>query len=207
MVAYTFSKSIDQASSISDVVDPFNYARTRALSAWDLSHNLVATYEVQLAKGFAISGITRVSSGFPVTLSADGDNSLQGSAPNGVNNHSLDLPDYHGGALRLNHDPRNGLAYFDTSRFSENALGSPGSASRRSFHGPGMLNFDLALLKSFRISDSKALQFRLETFNTFNHAQFFGPVAVDGDIDSVSFGQVIHASAPRLVQVAVKFSF
>jgi hypothetical protein len=219
MLAYTWSKSLDQASSISDPVNPFNYRLTRALSAWDLTHNIVATYQYQLplerlsrrAKlltgGWAISGITRLSSGFPVTMSLDGDNSLTGSAPNGVNNHSLDLPDYTPGALKLNGNPRNGIEYFNTSLFSLNALGTPGSASRRTFHGPGMLNFDLALLKSFKISETKGLQFRLETFNTFNHAEFFGPVAVNGDGDSNLFGQVVKAAPPRLVQIALKFTF
>jgi hypothetical protein len=219
MLAYTFSKSLDEASSISDPVNPFNYGLTRALSAWDLTHNLVATYQYHLpldrffgrakrvAEGWAISGITRVSSGFPVTISSDADNSLMGSVPNGVNNHSLDFPDYAPGALSLNGNPRNGRSYFNTSLFSSNALGTPGTASRRSFHGPGMLNFDLALLRTFQISESKALQFRLETFNTFNHAQFFGPVAVDGDFSSKFFGQVVSAAPPRLMQLALKFTF
>jgi hypothetical protein len=70
------------------------------------------------------SGITRVTSGFPVTLHSDEDNSVMGSIPNGVNNHSLDLPDYHGGLLDLNGNPRNGLPYFNVSAFSENALGT-----------------------------------------------------------------------------------
>ena len=70
-----------------------------------------------------------------------------------------------------------------------------------------MLNFDLALLRTFRITESKALLFRLETFNTFNHAQFFGPVAVNGDFDSNLFGQVVKAAPPRLVQLALKFTF
>jgi hypothetical protein len=219
MLAYTFSKSLDQASSISDPVDPFNFRLTRALSAWDLAHNLVATYQYQLpferisarakalTRGWTISGITRLSTGFPVDISSDGDNSLTGSLPNGVNNHSLDRPDYTPGPLNLNHDPRNGLTYFNTSLFSSNALGTPGTASRRSFHGPGMINFDLALLRSFPLSETKALQFRLETFNTFNHTQFFGPVAVDGDINSGTFGRVVRAAPPRLVQVALKFTF
>jgi hypothetical protein len=192
MLAYTFSKSMDQASSISDPLNPFNYRLTRALSAWDLTHNLVATYQYQLptgrvsvfakllTEGWAISGITRLSPGFPVTISSDGDRSFMGSLPNGVNDHSLDLPDYTPAALNLNGNPRNGLAYFNTSLFNPNALGTPGSASRRSFHGLGMLNFDLALLRSFRFSESKTLQFRLEACNTFNHAQFFGPAAVNG---------------------------
>jgi hypothetical protein len=219
MLAYTYSKSIDEASSISDPVNPFNYRLTRALSAWDLTHNLVATYRYDLplerlapgpkvlTQGWAISGITRVSSGFPVTISSDGDNSLMGSVPNGVNNHSLDLPDYTPGLLNLNSNPRNGLTYFNTSLFSPTALGTPGMASRRTFHGPGMMNFDLALLRNFRVGESRSLQFRLETFNTFNHAQFFGPVAVDGDIDSKLFGQVVKAASPRLVQVALKYTF
>ena len=70
-----------------------------------------------------------------------------------------------------------------------------------------MLNFDLALLRNFRLSESKTMQFRLETFNTFNHAQFFGPVAVNGDIDNSLFGQVTHAAPPRLMQLALKFTF
>jgi hypothetical protein len=212
MLAYTFSKSLDQASSISDPINPFNFRATRALSAWDLRHNLVATYQYQLpfrsffgrakhlAEGWAISGIARASSGFPVTIHADGDNSLMGSIPNGVNNHSLDLPDFHGGSLNLNSDPRNGQPYFDTSLFSPNALGTPGTASRRSFYGPGML-------RNVRITESKSVQFRLETFNTFNHAQFFGPAAVDGGIDDNLFGQVVRAAPPRLTQLALKFTF
>ena len=219
MLAYTYSKSIDEASSISDVADPFNYKRMRGLSAWDLRHNFVTTFRYQLpfdrwshrgrkiTQGWALSGIARASTGFPVTLAVHGDNSLQGSTPNGVNNHSLDLPDYTPGDLKLNRDPRNGQEYFNTSLYTENALGTPGSASRRSFYGPGAVNFDLALLRAFRVSETKTLQFRLETFNTFNHAQFFGPAAVNGDFGTGTFGQVVKAAPPRLMQLALKFTF
>jgi hypothetical protein len=91
--------------------------------------------------------------------------------------------------------------------FSINQLGTPGSASRRSFYGPGTLNFDIALLKSFQLTESKALQFRMETFNIFNHAQFFGPAAVNGDFGTDLFGQVVKTAPPRLVQLALKFTF
>jgi hypothetical protein len=219
MLAYTFSKSIDQSSSISDTVDPFNHKLTRALSAWDLTHNFVATYRYELplenvwrhakflTRGWAISGITRASTGFPVTLAIHGDNSLEGSIPNGVNNHSLDRPDYTPGDLRFNPNARNGQEYFNTSLFTANALGTPGSASRRSFYGPGSLNIDMALLRSFALTEKTALQFRLETFNTFNHAQFFGPAAVNGDFGTGTFGYVVKAAPPRLVQLALKFTF
>jgi Carboxypeptidase regulatory-like domain/TonB dependent receptor-like, beta-barrel len=216
---YTFSKSIDQASSLSDIVNPFNFNATRALSAWDLKHSVVLTYTYQLplerltsrakflAQGWSLSGITRVSSGFPVTISEEGDNSLMGSQPNGVNNHSLDFPDFTPGPLNLNPRPRSDRFYFNPALFSPNALGTPGNASRRFFYGPPMFNTDLALLRSFRITEAKALQFRLETFNLFNHTQFFGPASVNGDFSSSLFGKVVKAMPPRLMQLALKYTF
>lgn len=219
MAGYTFSKSMDDASSLADPAVPLDFNRMRGLSAFDLKHNLVVSYDYQLplerlfghakslATGWTISGITRLSSGFPVTLKGSGDNSLTGSIPNGVNNLSVDLPDYSGAPLNLNGNPRNGLPYFNVSAFQPNALGTLGTASRRFFYGPGMFNTDLAVSRSFQLTEAKALQFRLETFNTFNHTQFFGPAAVNGDIDSPLFGHVVQAATPRLIQLALKFTF
>jgi len=220
MIAYTYSKSIDNASSLADTGDPFNLKLMRALSAFDLKHNLVATYEYTLpvdrlsrqsnrwTQGWVISGITHASTGFPVTLSTSTDNSLQGSNPNGVNNRYLDLPDVVPGPLDVGRYVQNGqVYYFNISLFKANALGTPGNASRRFFYGPGSFNTDLALLKSIPLSETKALQLRLETFNIFNHTQFFGPAAVNGNFSSPLFGEVVKAAPPRLMQLAVKFTF
>jgi len=148
-----------------------------------------------------------LSSGLPVTLVNYGDNSLLGAEPNGINNYGVDQPDVASGPLSLNSNPRKGQSYFNAALFSENALGTPGNASRRFFSGPGMVNFDMAILKNVRLTESKALQLRFEAFNVFNHAQFFGPQAVDGNIGSSTFGQIVNAAAPRLVQLGVKFTF
>ena len=138
----------------------------------------------------------------------NGDNSLIGTNPNGVNNSSIDEPDYNGAALRLNKNPRSsGNNYFDISDFSMNALGSPGTSKRRFFYGPGADNYDMAVAKNLSFTESKSLLFRVEAFNLFNHAQFIGPQAVDGDIGSSTFGNVISAAAPRILQGALKFSF
>jgi hypothetical protein len=142
-----------------------------------------------------------------VTLVNYGDNSLLGAEPNGINNYGVDEPDYSGRPLDLNHNPRDGEPYFNTAAFSENALGTPGNAPRRFFYGPGMDNYDMALLKNLRLTESKSLQFRVEAFNIFNHAQFFGPQAVDGNIGSSTFGQVVSAAPPRLVQLGAKLLF
>jgi len=86
-------------------------------------------------------------------------------------------------------------------------LGTPGTSKRRFFYGPGLDNYDMALLKNVRLTESRSLQFRVEAFNIFNHAQFFGPQSVDGNIDSSTFGDVVSAQPPRLVQLAAKFNF
>jgi hypothetical protein len=204
---YTYSKSLDNSSSISEQLNPDDYRATYAPSAFDLKHNFVASYRYELPRGFMLSGITRFATGFPVTLTNASDNSLLGTQPDGVNSYGVDLPDVSPGPLHINGNPRNGLAYFNTSLFSLQPLGDPGNAARRMFYGPGMANFDIALSKTIRLAEGKALQLRLETFNTFNHAQFFGPAAVNGEITSSAFGQVVGAAAPRLVQLAVKLSF
>jgi hypothetical protein len=219
LAGYTYGRSEDQSSNVGEEVNPLNPALSEALSAFDVKHNFVASYSYQLpverlfrttnrwTQGWEISGITHYSSGLPVTLINYGDNSLLGSEPNGINNFGVDEPNYSGGALDLNPNPRNGGSYFNTSQFSENALGTPGTAKRRFFYGPGLDNYDMALLKNVQLSESKSLQFRIEGFNVFNHAQFFGPQAVDGNIDSSTFGQVISAAPPRLVQLGAKFFF
>jgi hypothetical protein len=111
------------------------------------------------------------------------------------------------GPLNLNDNPRNGRPYFNKSLFSEQPLGTPGNVPRRFFAGPGLENWDMALLKDTRVKESISIQFRLEAFNVFNHAQFFGPTAVDGVLQSPTFGKVISAAPARSMQAAVKISF
>jgi hypothetical protein len=219
LAGYTFSKSQDQSSNLGEAVNPLNPALSKALSAFDVKHNFVVSYNYQLpfeklfrasngwTRGWELSGITHFSSGLPVTLVNFGDNSLLGSEPNGINNFGVDEPDFTGGPLNLNSNPRNGHAYFNTAVLTENALGTPGSAKRRFFYGPGMDNYDMALLKNVRLTEAKSLQFRVEAFNAFNHAQFFGPQAVDGNISSSTFGDVISAAPNRRAQLGFKFLF
>jgi hypothetical protein len=217
--AYTYAKSLDQSSNVGEEVNPFNPALSYAISSFDVKHNFVLSYEYQLpfdqlfhpnrlSRGWSLSGIIHFASGFPVTMINNGDNSLIGTNPNGINNSSIDEPDYSGGPLHLNHNPRtNGNMYFDTTVFSMNALGTPGNAKRRFFHGPGEDNYDMAVAKKLPIAESMSLLFRVEAFNIFNHTQFNGPSAVDGNIGSSTFGQAISAAPPRILQGALKFNF
>ena len=47
----------------------------------------------------------------------------------------------------------------------------------------------------------------MEGFNVFNHGQFYGPATVDGEINDANFGQIVSAAAPRLIQLATRFTF
>ncbi len=222
LLGYTYSRSIDQGSNLGEQLNPLDLRATRAISAWDMTHNFVASYKLtlpfdlllkrsdRLTEGWSIAGTTRFSTGFPVTLYDDSDNSLLGTLGNGINNYLLDTPEYHGAPFALNTNPRNGRPAFNNSSaaFTTEAPGQLGNVARRFFHGPGIDNFDMTLTKLLRVTESKSFEFRLEAFNVFNHAQFYGPGSVDGEVNNdPHFGQVVSAAAPRLLQVATKFIF
>jgi Carboxypeptidase regulatory-like domain len=219
LLSYAYAKSIDQGSNIGEQIDLLNPKQTRAISAWDQRQTLVGSYTLalpigsllrrsnQLTDGWSLSGTTRFATGFPVTLYDNSDNSLLGTLGNGVNNYLLDTPQQLPGHLQINTNGRNGRPAFHTSLFSEENLGQLGNAKRRAFYGPGIENFDMAVQKNIRVAEAKSFDFRVEAFNAFNHAQFFGPSSVDGQVDDPNFGHIVSAAAPRLVQLAVKFNF
>jgi hypothetical protein len=212
--SYTYSKSMDQSSQGTDQVYVFNPSLSRALSAFDLTHNFVVSYSYELpfdrafhpnrlTRGWIVSGITRFTTGFPVSISEPDDRSLIGNTALGWTGSS-DEPNYVPGKILHNTNPRNGGTYFNTSLFSQETLGQFGNARRQFFHGPGTNNWDMALLKDLHITESKTLEFRAEFFNTFNHTQFYNP---DGNFLDGTFGVIGSAANPRIGQLAVKFMF
>jgi hypothetical protein len=219
LLGYTYGKSLDQSSSLAEAVNPIDPGLSKAPSAYDMRQDFVASYKYdlpfgrllrrrnRLTEGWSLAGVTRFSTGFPVTLYNNNDTSLLGTIPNGINNNGVDTPNVVPGNLQVSANPRNGRPAFNTSLFSLPALGRLGTAAPRIFYGPGIENFDLALLKNLHFTESKWLQFRVETFNTFNHAQFYGAAAVNGNISSPSFGRIVSADDPRLIQLAAKFYF
>jgi hypothetical protein len=219
LLSYTYAKSIDQGSNLGEQLNPIDPRQSRAISAWDMKHAFVGSYTLALpvaallrkdnriTEQWSLSGTARFTTGFPVTLFDNTDNSLLGTLGNGANNYLLDTPQYLPGPLRINKNGRNGHPAFNTALFPEENIGQLGNAKRRNFYGPGIENFDMTLQKGLRLSDARSLEFRAEAFNVFNHAQFYGPAAVDGQREDPSFGQIESAAAPRLVQLAAKLSF
>ena len=211
LAAYTFSKAIDDSSGFGQWVNFSNYRLSRSLSAFDITHNFVASYNwaipfdrafgslpKRLTQGWNITGITRFAGGLPVGLSQSGDYSLVGSG-------NTDVPDRVGPVVIQ--DPRkagpNGPnTFFLPDAFATGPLGQFGNANRQFFHGPGIINTDFGMMKRTAITESMAVEIRAEFFNIFNHTQFYNP---DGNFNSSLFGVVTSARDPRIGQISAKF--
>jgi len=215
LLGYTYAKCMDNASALEQGINPLNYKASKALCSFDLTQDFVVSYTVQpfdrfsfanskvgkwAIKGWGISGITTFATGLPVGLSENDDRSLLGTGT------GVDLPDRSPGKILNDTNPRDGQTYFNTSLFSLEPLGQIGDAGRNFFHGPGINNFDLAILKNFAVTESKMLEYRAEFFNAFNHAQFNNPNGLINAGPGV-FGVVTSARDPRIIQMALKFVF
>jgi len=207
--AYTWSKSLDDSSAFAQNINPFNAKLSRGLSSYDVAHNFVFSYTwtlpgpaagvgKALLGGWVFSGITRLTTGFPIGMSHGGDWSLCGCS-------GVDRPNWSGQSIKT-FDPRKNAndQWFSPDTFSGETLGVPGNAGRAFFHGPGIINFDMAMHKEFRFTERVGLEYRAEFFNAFNHAQFYNP---SGSFTSSTFGQVTSARDPRISQMGMKLSF
>ena len=221
LLGYTFSKAIDNASGYGEQINPYNPRLSRGLSAFDSTHNFVISYSYtlpfdklggpkRLTNGWAVSGITRFATGLPVTLVETDDRSLQGTAFGGPIILSADTPNLIG-PVNISDPRKTGGQYFSPAAFGPSALGQEGNSGRRFFHGPGVNDWNFAVLKDTAISERVNLQFRAELFNIFNHTQFIGPSGITGFSGNVSntasFGQVNQAAPPRIGQLALKLNF
>jgi hypothetical protein len=143
LLSYAYAKSIDQGSNIGEQLNSINLRQSRAISAWDLKHVFVGSYTPalpidtllrksnRLTDGWSFSGTTRFTTGLPVTLFDNTDNSLLGTLGNGANNYLLDTPQFLPGPLKINKNGRNGRPAFNTALFPEETLGQLGNAKRR----------------------------------------------------------------------------
>jgi hypothetical protein len=227
LVGYTLSKSFDDSSGYGEQINPINHRISRGLSAFDSTNNFVASYSYtlpidklngpkRLTNGWIVSGITKFATGLPVTMVETDDQSLLGTGFGGPITLPVDTPEIVGPLDKTN--PRqviNGVQgyYFNPAAFGPSALGTEGDARRRYFHGPGINNWDFALLKNTMITERFSLQFRAEFFNIFNHAQFLTPSGITGfnigtgAATSQSFGVVAGAAQPRIGQLSLKLNF
>ncbi|MGA9672854.1 MAG: TonB-dependent receptor [Terracidiphilus sp.] len=198
----------------------FNYVY--ALPFFKGQHNA----EGMLLGGWELSGITTYTSGTsltivqpndpfacPTTTNAGGDtvcdtNPADGFvAGQGLRGLGIGTP-YGNKAARPNQVAhvdltKKPLDWFSTSSFQP-AEGAFGNVSTGSMLGPGFEKWDIALAKNTKIGEHVNVQLRVESFNVFNHPNFWG---VGTTMGSTSFGTVTTDHEPRLLQMGGKVTF
>jgi carboxypeptidase family protein/TonB-dependent receptor-like protein len=262
LMTYTWSKSIDDASSTDDSVvflgggylatgniipvqNPYDLHGERAESIFDIPHvwQLSYVYELPVGRGrtfgrqmnpilnaviggWQTNGIIRIDNGRPIlpllnTTIAGGNQSkipTFGQRPilTGALQRSSGAPEQ---ASVTNPDPNSTVSYFANS-----SVGNPGvlqdtetvapftlgNAPRTisSVRQPGARDASMSLFKDFplaKLREGMRLQFRAESFNTFNHPHFGGPNTLVGN---PNFGKIsFTVSSPRELQLALKLYF
>jgi hypothetical protein len=218
--------------------DPYDFASYRGDSIFDARQRFVFSYDWlipsaskrwnnlfarEILDGWKLAGITTLQSGFPVTVGDSfGFQSL--SCDQYVYYACWDTPNAVGTPTTYNvrnstlvntaTNPANTTAlndyYFNPNAFAVEAFGKLGNEGRNNFHGPGINNTDLSLIKDIKLlKESQKLELRMDTFNTFNHTQFrfSSSILSFSDINSGNFGRALSAAPGRVVQLAVKLYF
>ena len=89
--------------------------------------------------------------------------------------------------------------------FAGNSAGRFGNFGRNVFSGPASASTNLAIVKSFPISERLGrVQFRSEFFNLWNSVNFGSPVLL---LNNRNFGRIQTAGDPRIVQLALRYAF
>src|ERR1700719_3760642 len=221
--SYTYSKSLDNASSFEELVGPTNFNSTYGPSLFDARHRFVfnAVWQLPIRKmegfagkalnGWEVSGIYTYQTGFPGLISNFNDTELQGTT---LGFECPGRPNFTGPFTT--HNPRTDGFVFSQSLFDSCnnvtcpgdptavTLGTIGNVPRTLCCNPPINNIDMGIFKDTAINEKMRVEFRTEIFNLFNHAQFYG---TDGNSANTTFGQPQKVRDPRLLQFALKLIF
>jgi len=95
--------------------------------------------------------------------------------------------------------------FFDTSAFDRVTEVRFGTVGRHTMRGPGVVNTDFSLFRSFKITEKLDMQFRAEMFNFTNTPHFWSP---DSDANSSDFGKITGAADDaRNFRLGLRFEF
>src|SRR5215470_11397984 len=230
-VSYTFSRSIDDSSGINSQdfgnvvqygLDWYDRTIDRGLSAFHIKHNLTFnwTYDLPigrnlkglsgaLVKGWQLNNITAIQSGTPFTVR------LGFNRSGNLNTTSFsanERPNLKAGASSnpILGDPNR---YFDVNAFELPAVNTRGTLGRNTLIGPGVVNVDASLGKSFALGESRSLLFRAEVFNLPNHPNFAVPSGqiaftnAQGAIAPTAGKITSTVTTSRQIQFGLKFTF
>jgi hypothetical protein len=209
---YTYSHSLDMGlystASGGQIVNPYNFRSDYGNSSDNVPHRFVGNYVWQIpffagrsplvrtvAGGWSLSGIVTIQTGLPVNVTISQDQANTGQASQ--------RPD-RVGAIHAESCGRVLVNCVNSSAFAMPALYTYGNTARNVFAGPGYVNFDTALAKTFRIHEGLGFQFRADAYNTFNHPNWgppsgnFSSLATFGNITTTATNMRIFEFMGRL---------
>lgn len=221
-LAYTWSHEIDEVSNdLVGVDNPFDLRYDRGDGQFDRRHIFNANYVYALPfyknssnpilrnvlGGWEFSGITVIETGSPAW---NGGNGIRYTGPDtlGLGGGTNNFPDQ----IAPISYPKTVNEWFSASSFAApvapwndgGATTGFGNYHKGTVVGPGLINFNMSLFKTFALTERMNLEFRFESFNTFNHTEFQN---VDTSSADSNFGAVISTYDPRVLQLGAKFSF
>jgi hypothetical protein len=219
-VTYTYSKSMDNASSIGGgaTVVAQNDQDLEAewgLSSFDQRHRLTGNFSLELPfgpnrrwlthegllgelfGGWMMNGTIQAASGTPFTARITGNVSDVARGTNGTLR-----ADYTG--ARITVDDPTIQRFFNTAAFTIPAAGTFGNAARNTIPGPWSTTLNMALMKNFTVPGTRGVSLRLQANNVLNTPQW---ATVDTVVNSPTFGQVTGVRAMRSMQVVARVMF
>jgi hypothetical protein len=229
LVSYTWSRAMDNGSAIRGTSgdqfaeDPHCLSCEYAPSAFNTPHRLVASFQYELpvgrskavavsnrylnavVGGWQFSGIYTTQSGRPL-------NPIGWNAAGQVVVPESNRLNATGISPNLASKDRTIQRWFNVAAFAPAAPGTFGTAGRNSIVGPSTWNVDFSLMKTFRIAESQSVQFRCESFNTFNHPQWGNPNMGSWNTNTLTppatFAKITTTSTDmRQIQFALKYIF
>ncbi len=233
---YTFAKNLDNGSAWNTSVSantpafvsyPGNPALDYGRAATDVRHVAAVngTYELpvgrgrrllgdlgpaadRLIAGWSLSTIASLQSGFPFSPQLGYSPTNSGDTRNPVR------PDYNpafaGGVYTRGTTAQRAARFFDPAAFRAPVNGTVGNVGRDTLTGPGLVNWDLSLLKATQLTERARLQFRAEVFNVLNHTNLSTPNAVvytSATVQSPTAGVITSAGTSRQIQLGLKLLF
>lgn len=224
-VAYTYSKSMDNASGRRDRIwNPLDDRIFWGPSSFDTRHIAVinfiydlpffrdqSTLRGKMLGGWSVTGVTQFQTGTPFTIGTSDDFARIGSVGEFQPWNQAAPIELSRGQRRFSEGPGDNNFYFRTTLpdgrkiFTEPALGTFANQTRNSAgYGTGFQNWNLALFKNFRVTESQGLQFRADFFNFPNHPNWGG---VDTNPRDATFGKVTSKTSERNVQLSLRYTF
>jgi hypothetical protein len=223
---YTYSKSIDNASSIGGATGTvaqnlFDLEAERGLSVFDMRHKLLVNWNYEFPFGerrrwlnrggglarllgnWQISGYGQVQSGTPFTAQLAGNQSINASGAAFFSERPDATP---GEEVTLPGSDRTTLRYFNTGAFTLPPPGAFGNAGRSTIPGPGMVNFNASLDRFMTLSREKGvrLDFRISASNVFNTVNDSGLSTV---VNAATFGRVTSVKSMRALDFSLRLRF